>query len=107
MKKVRKYFVKSCTKGWVFFVAIIIVIVAANLIKKDDEMSVRENRMLGQRPQVNVTDIADGKFMKDYEAYVSDQFVFREIRAWCEGKDGFNAWKKQLERRLSRSETVI
>lgn len=87
MKKVRKYFVQKLHKGMgISLLAIIIVIVAANLIKKDDEMSVRENRMLEQRPQVNVTDIADGKFMKDYEAYVSDQFVFRDIWVGAKAK---------------------
>lgn len=85
MKKVRKYFVQKLHKGMaVSLLAIIIIIVAANLIKKDDEMSERENRMLAQRPEVTMADISDGKFMKDYEAYVSDQFIFRDF--WVSAK---------------------
>ena len=85
MKKLRKYFVQKLHKGMaVSLLAIMIIIVAANLIKKDNEMSERENRMLAQRPDVTMTDISDGKFMKDYESYVSDQFIFRDF--WVSAK---------------------
>ena len=87
MKKLRKYFVQKLHKGMaVSLLAIMIIIVAANLIKKDNEMSERENRMLAQRPDVTMTDISDGKFMKDYESYVSDQFIFRDF--WVYTKAG-------------------
>lgn len=85
MRRMRKYFVQKLHKGMaVSLLAIIIVIVAANIIKKDDEMSVRENRMLEQRPKITLADVSDGKFMKDYESYVSDQFILRDL--WVSAK---------------------
>lgn len=87
MKKVRKYFVQKLHRGMgISLLVMIIVIVAANLIKKDEEMSARENRMLEQRPQVSVSDISDGKFMKDYESYVSDQFICRDVWVGAKAK---------------------
>lgn len=85
MRKVRKYFAQKLHKYiGVSILLIIIVIVAANMIKKDETMSEKENRMLEQRPKVTMADIADGKFMQKYESYVSDQFIFRDF--WVSAK---------------------
>ena len=80
IKKVRKYFVRKLHKNIAIgILAAIAIILIANLIKPDGQMSVRENRMLSQRPSVSLENIENGSFMEDYESYVSDQFVFRDF----------------------------
>lgn len=43
----------------------------------DKTMSQSENRMLQQKPVLNLATLADGSFMDKFEAYLSDQFPFR------------------------------
>ena len=65
-----------------------------NLILPDKEFSQQENRMLQQAPKFSFEDLFEGKFTKDFEDYVTDQFAFRDswtaLKARCElavGKD--------------------
>jgi len=72
----------------------------------DREMSENENRVLAGMPQITLSGVLDGSFMKDFETYLSDQFPFRDeaiyIKSFTErlwgkkqengvyiGKDGF------------------
>lgn len=50
---------------------------AGSLLKPDTKFSEEENRELAQMPAVNPEDIFSGKFSKDYETYLTDQFIFR------------------------------
>ena len=50
----------------------------ACLLKSPDEISLSERRPLAQFPEVDVREVASGKFMKDFEKYAADQFPFRE-----------------------------
>lgn len=65
---------------------------AANLISPDRDFSEDENRYLAQRPELDADDFKlslapfsgesgdffTGKFMSDFETYLTDQFVFRD-----------------------------
>ena len=65
---------------------------AANLISPDRDFSEDENRYLAQRPELDADDFKlsldpfsgesgdffSGKFMSDFETYLTDQFVFRD-----------------------------
>ena len=53
---------------------------AANYFHKDTAFSDTENRMLQQKPVFSWTDLADGRFMGNFEKYQTDQFIFR--REW-------------------------
>lgn len=66
------------------FLAVILGLAAANILKKDDSFSENENRTLEPRPKSSVTAILDGSFMKHYETYQADQFVGRDL--WVELK---------------------
>ena len=48
-----------------------------NVIKRDQEFSDEENRMLASRPKLTWESIKSGDFMTDFETYVSDQFFAR------------------------------
>lgn len=55
---------------------------AAGLVLPAREYSVRENRELAQRPKLTAKKFLRGKYQKKYEAYLSDQFIWRD--AWTE-----------------------
>ena len=50
-----------------------------NITKADDQFSENENRMLKQQPQLSLKNIFSGEFTKQYEEYISDQFIFRNF----------------------------
>lgn len=56
---------------------LIFLISILSLTGKDNNFSENENRYLAGRPEASFSSIADGKFMKDMESYLSDQFVAR------------------------------
>ena len=81
--------------GLLFF-SLLFVFAAANFFGGDKKFSDRENRMLAQKPQASLGSIADGRFMKQYEEYCSDQFVGRDI--WVQIKtlaDSFTGKKEE------------
>ena len=61
------------------FLVIITGFALLDLLNPIKTFSEFENRYLATRPEVNVETIIDGEFMKDYEAYVNDQFVLRNF----------------------------
>lgn len=60
-------------------IIIITLLTLVNIIKTDDEMSVKENRNLAKFPIISFERIVDGRFMEDFETYQSDQFIFRNL----------------------------
>ena len=83
------------------FCAFLGLFAAANALTPDREFSPMENRYLAQRPGLDRRDFSlawpvgdsgdffTGKFMSDFETYVTDQFV---------GRDGWIAAKAAAER---------
>lgn len=49
-----------------------------SFVAKDREFSDSENRVLASMPQITFSNIVSGKFMKDFESYLADQFPFRD-----------------------------
>lgn len=64
------------------------VVVAANALTPDKSFSEMENRNLAQKPVVSLNGLLTGKFMSEYESYVTDQFA---------GRDGWTAAKAAAE----------
>ncbi|OPA78680.1 hypothetical protein BVG16_12520 [Paenibacillus selenitireducens] len=54
-------------------------IAVLNLVAPDRTFSESENRMLEQLPHFSMKTLVSGKFTSDFEKYVSDQFVFRDV----------------------------
>ena len=69
---------------WVFRAAVLVTLMivllsVGSLIAKDREYSPNENRYLAGRPSLSLSSLTSGKFMEDTEAYLSDQFVGRDL----------------------------
>ena len=69
---------------WTFRAALVVtllvvVLAVGSLIAKDREYSANENRYLAGRPALSLSSITSGKFMEDTEAYLSDQFLGRDL----------------------------
>ena len=58
--------------------SILLVFTVADLVKDDRLFSETENRILAVKPKFSLEAMFQGKYMKDYETYVTDQFVSRD-----------------------------
>ena len=66
------------------FCGILALSAAANALTPDKDFSPMENRALAQKPKLTADTLLSGSFMSDYETYVNDQFVLRDL--WVAGK---------------------
>ena len=78
------------------FVLLLLGFGILNLASPDREFSETENRMLEQRPDVQLSSVADGRFMKSFETWQTDQFVFR---------DGWIRLRTAADRMLGKKES--
>lgn len=60
------------------FVAIIIIMLFLNIVKKDTAISLSERRKLQQFPKFSINQLFDGSFFEKFEKYTMDQFIERE-----------------------------
>lgn len=67
----------------------------ANLFSPPRLFSPRENRYLTQRPRFTVKNVLSGKYMADYEQFITDQFP---------GRDNWVLLKMDVERLLNKQE---
>lgn len=72
MKKKKEDLVTVC-----LFLSILFVLFAAGLLKKDKGFSEYENRYLAKRPELSAQNLLSGRYMMDYETYITDQFPMR------------------------------
>ena len=63
----------------VAFLLIIVILSGALLLLPKKDYSENEKRILAKAPEFTFERLADGKFTKDLEAFVSDQFPFRDV----------------------------
>lgn len=70
----------------VFFVVAIAFLSVASMVNPIREYSESENRVLAQMPDFSLKSVFDGSFTKDYESFVTDQFVWRDL--WIKIKSG-------------------
>jgi hypothetical protein len=77
------------------FVALLIGILIANMIKKPAEISVSERRKLAQFPKASMSSILNGDFTSEFSKYVRDQFIlrdeFRSVKAFVH----FNVYRQK------------
>ncbi len=61
------------------FILTLFLILIVNFIVPDKEQSDQENRMLDTMPSLSLASIMNGDFMEQWESYMSDQFVGRNL----------------------------
>ncbi|GKX31277.1 membrane protein [Vallitalea longa] len=62
----------------ILFIIIIFAVFLSNMIKPDRKFSENENRYLSTKPKFSFERLLEGKYSKDIEKYIDDQFIFRE-----------------------------
>lgn len=62
----------------ILFLLILILFGVLNVLYPDRIFSETENRMLEQKPELHMAGILDGKFMRSFEKYQTDQFFERD-----------------------------
>jgi hypothetical protein len=60
-----------------FFISIIVIFPLISAILPDTRMSADENRILTQLPRFSIDSVIDRRYMKKFQSYLADQFVFR------------------------------
>ena len=60
------------------FILILAVVSVISFVKPETEFSMTENRMLETKPEPDFGDILSGDYQETYEAYLNDQFIFRD-----------------------------
>lgn len=78
------------------FLLLIFGFTVANIIRPQKERSEAENRSLTQRPALEWDTLISGEFAKEYETYLSDQFILRD--GWITLRTGIEraALKQEL-----------
>lgn len=61
------------------FIVMMVIFCVVNIATADRKFSAKENRALEQRPKLTISGIESGRWMKQYESYVSDQFAGRDF----------------------------
>lgn len=61
------------------FLGLLLFFIIVNLIVKDKSFSTEENRMLASKPEFTMEQFKEGRYMKKYDTYRSDQFAFRDF----------------------------
>ena len=61
------------------FIAWIAVFMLAIIALPDKSFSETENRYLAQKPEFSLSALKSGKFAKDFESYINDQFAGRNL----------------------------
>ena len=74
---------------------ILLAFTAADFLREDRLFSPQENRLLAAKPELTRSSVLDGSFMKDYENYVTDQFVGRD--KWISIKTGTDVLLQKKE----------
>ena len=64
-------------------------------IKSDDEISDWERRKLQQFPEITLERVMDGKFMKEFVSYMTDQFPMRNDLRRLKAKVLFNIYQQK------------
>ena len=62
----------------VFLGALLLALSLACWLRRPDDYSASERRLLAQHPAISTAAILDGSFMADFEAFTLDQFPLRD-----------------------------
>lgn len=76
--------------------SVVIFFALADVFEEDRFFSETENRVLAKKPKVTQESLLDGSYTKNYEKYVSDQFVSRDTWIAMKTKMDLLMQKKEL-----------
>jgi len=79
------------------FTAFLILMLGFNITKADSQFSENENRMLKQQPKLSINNIFSGEFTKQYEEYITDQFIFRNFWVGAKSNTDVIMMKKDIK----------
>ena len=79
---------RAALRSIIFLSAIILTFTVADLFNEERFFSESENRILAEKPTLSKEALLSGKYMEDYESYLNDQFVSRDI--WIRLKTGMD-----------------
>lgn len=77
------------------FLASLCFVSVWNFATSDQKFSEEENRVLTQKPEWSIGAVLSGKFMRDYETYISDQFAGKVT--WTTIKAKTEQWQGKRE----------
>jgi len=79
---------RDALRSVIFLSAIILAFTVADLFNEERLFSESENRILAEKPELSREAILSGEYMSDYESYLNDQFVSRDV--WIQLKTGMD-----------------
>ena len=79
---------RDALRSVIFLSGIILAFTVADLFNEKRFFSESENRILAEKPELSKEAIFSGEYMSDYEEYLNDQFVSRDI--WIRLKTGMD-----------------
>jgi len=86
---------KAAWRSVIFICMIILVFSVADLFNEERFFSEAENRILADKPELTKENLLSGEYMTDYETYLNDQFVSRDI--WIRMKTGMDMLLQKKE----------
>lgn len=89
MKNIKKYPISFSLIIIIFFISLI------DIANKDLQFSIFENRSLAQKPQFYYDDFKSGRYFKNYERYINDQFLLRNTWTNIKSFSEFTLMKKE------------
>lgn len=78
----------------IVFVLFICIFFILNVFIPDKEISVSERRKLEQFPKANISNIMNGSFMEDFDAYAVEQFILRDQFRTIKANVNYNIFRK-------------
>lgn len=91
---------------WIF-VSVLCFITIIDFVKKDKFFSEAENRILAQKPSFQLKEFMKGDYGKEYEEYISDQFLFRENWILLKTYADISLRKKEINGVFYTSENIL
>ncbi|MCC6095100.1 MAG: hypothetical protein LIV24_08825 [Eubacterium sp.] len=75
-KKIKSWFYRIMTRMFLGAAGVILIL---NILVPSRTFSADENRNLAQRPKLTASGLVRGDFFRDFNSYLSDQFVGRDV----------------------------
>ncbi len=89
------------------FVIILVIILLANILKKDQEISIIERRKLAQFPEITLKKIVNEDTTKKIEEYAIDQFIARDTLRKVKSFFNINILRQQDNNKLFEKNGAI
>ena len=86
---------KDAWRSVIFLSAIILIFTVADILNEERFFSESENRILAEKPKFSLEALFEGEYTTDYEKYLNDQFVSRDL--WIRLKTGMDMLLQKKE----------